>query len=187
MNGFKKILTPLILFFIGVTAHATYIDINMLSFSDSLKTDSTVAMSRTMYDISFGTLMGKPDNWIWAVTYGSSAFSDKSTTTTTFSVADLGVKFGYFWTKQKSWFTTITYNLQSTAKYNDGTTASELRGTSIRADLGYAFWPSENLGVSARIFYYAPTFKESIVDTSITKVSYSRSLIAPCISLMFNY
>jgi hypothetical protein len=168
-------------------AHATFVDLNYLMFTDSFKTSSTVSTSRTMYDIGFGALLGKPEQWIWTVNYGVGSFSDKNTTTTTYSFTDLGVKLGAFWTKSRNWFTTITYNLQSTAKYNDGTSEVELRGTSIKADLGYTFWPTESVGVAARLSYYAPSYKESISGTTLTKVSYTRTLITPCISMMFYY
>lgn len=168
-------------------AHATFIDLNVLSFSDSYKGATTTTYSRTMYDIGFGALMGKPDQWIWTVNYGTGTFTDTTTTTTTYGFTDLGVKLGLFWTKQKSWFTTVTYNLNSTAKYNDGTTEVELRGTSIKADLGYAFWPSDSFGVAARLSYYAPTYKESVDGSTLTKINYTRTFLSPTISVMLNY
>lgn len=131
--------------------------------------------------------MGKPDQWIWAINYGGGSFTDTNTTTTTYSFTDLGAKIGYFWSKQKTWFTTLTYNLQSTAKYNDGSSEIELRGTSIKVDLGYAFWPSDSIGVAARLSYYAPTYKESVSGTTLTEINYTRTFLTPCINLMLNY
>lgn len=168
-------------------AHAQFIDLNVLTFTDTFKTNSTNSISRSIYDIGIGTLMGKGNAWMWGLSLGSGAFSDQSTVTTTYSFTDLGLKLGLFWTKKKSWFNTITYNFQSTAKYNDGTNAVELRGTSIKADIGYAFWPSETMAIAVKIFYYAPSFKESVATETLTKISYTRSLIYPSFSLMVSY
>lgn len=184
-----KFISFIVLFnlFAASKASATFIDLNYLMFTDTLKTGTTVTTSRTMYDIGFGALLGKPEQWIWTVNYGVGSFTDESTSTTTYSFTDLGVKLGAFWTKSRTWFTTVTYNLQSTAIYNDGSSEVELRGTSIKADLGYAFWPTESIGIAARLSYYAPTYTESISGTTLTKVSYTRTMITPCISMMFYY
>jgi hypothetical protein len=155
--------------------------------SDAYKTSSDTVRSRAIYDIGFGELMGKPNSWIWTVNYGTGSFSDKTTTTETFAFTDIGVKIGYFWTKQKDWFTTVTYNLKSTATHNDGTTETEYRGTSLRMDLGYTYWAADSFGVAARIMYYAATYKEGVVGTTITEVNYTRTLLSPCLSFMFNY
>lgn len=183
---FLKIFFALLIF-ISISAQAQFIDLNVLTFTDTFKTSSTNTISRSIYDIGIGTLMGKGDIWMWGLSFSSGAFSDQSTVTTTFTFADLGLKLGLFWTKQKSWFNTITYNFQSTAKYNDGANAVELRGTSIKADVGYAFWPSEFMAIAVKIFYYAPSYKESVASETLTKVSYSRALIYPSFSLMVSY
>lgn len=179
-------LTILFLF-ISNGVQAAYLDINFLSFSDTFQTDTTNTISRTMYDVGAGVLMGKSESWIWAMSYGSGKFTDQGSTTTTYSYTDLGIKMGYFWTKQKSWFSTLTYNIESKAKYNDGTSEVEFRGSSIKADLGYVFWPAETVGVAAKIFYYAPTFTESIASETLTQVSNKRAIIYPSISIMFSF
>lgn len=132
--------------------------------------------------------MGKSEAWLWGLSFGSSSFSDKgATSTTTFTVTDIGIKLGLFWTKQKSWFNTVTYNIQSNAKYNDGTNAMDLRGTSIKADLGYSFWPSDSLGIAFKIVYYAPSYKESVNSGSLTVINYTRSLVYPAFNLIVSY
>lgn len=176
-----------LLIFISLKAQAQFIDLNVLSFTDTFKTEGTNSISRSIYDLGLGTLMGKGGSWLLGLSFGSGAFSDVSTITTTYSFMDMGLKLGFFWTKQKSWFNTITYNFQSTAKYNDGTTPVELRGTSIKADIGYAFWPTDSMAVAIKIFYYAPSYKESLVAETLTKVSYTRALIYPSFSLMVSY
>jgi hypothetical protein len=173
--------------FAPLTSKAQFVDLNILSFSDTFTTSTTNKLSRSIYDIGLGTLMGKGDAWLWGLSYAAGSFSDQSTSTVTYTFTDLGLKIGLFWTKQKSWFNTITYNFQSTAKYNDGTTAVELRGTSIKADIGYAFWPSETMALAVKIFYYAPSFKESVVSGTLTTISYTRALIYPSFSLMVSY
>jgi hypothetical protein len=167
-------------------AQATYIDINFLSISDTFKTASTTTISRTTYDLGIGYELGKSDSLIWALSYGAGTFSDATgSSKTTFTFTDLGLRLGYFITKQKSWFASITYNLNSIAKYNDGTSEVELRGTSTKADVGYVFRPTDAIGVAAKIIYYAPTYKESVASTTLTKVNYTRAIVYPGLSLSF--
>jgi hypothetical protein len=169
-------------------SYGAYLDLNFLSFSDTLKTSSTTGISRSSYDVGIGVLMGKAENWIWALNIGGGNFADKAAATdVTFKFTDLGMKVGYFWNKQKSWFCTLSYNIESKAKYNDGSGEVELRGTSIKADLGYAYWPVETVGLAMKVLYYAPTFKESIAANAITNVSYSRTLLYPSIGLIISF
>lgn len=182
LNGFYLLLsaTPQL-------AKAQFIDANILSFSDTFKTSSTQVISRSIYDIGLGTLMGRSDSWLWGLSFGTGTFLDKGSSTVTYTFTDIGIKLGLFWTKQKTWFNTITYNLQSTAKYNDGTNEVDLRGTSIKADLGYAFWPSETFALALKIVYYAPSFKESVSSGTLTTIAYTRSIIYPCINIIVSY
>ena len=183
----KFILIFIPMFFFCLPLRAGYIDINFLSFSDKFKTDSDYSISRTTYDIGIGDSMGKSDKWIWALSYGTGTFSDIATSETTFKYTDVGLKFGYFWTKQKSWFSTLTYNIESTATYNDGTSEVELRGTSIKFDTGYCFWPADWFSVALKLFYYAPTYKESVAGSTLTKISYTRAITYPSLSMIFSF
>lgn len=183
-----KLFGILFILILSSQSWAQFIDINAFSFSDSFKSDENTVHSRSIVDLGIGTLMGKSDSMMWGISYGSSSFVDQMTaTTSTFTITDIGIKFGLFWTKQKSFFNTITYNIQSNAKYNDGTNTVDLRGTSIKFDLGYSFWPSETLGIAFKIVYYAPSFKESVASGSLTLVNYSRSLVYPVFNLIVSY
>ncbi len=183
---FKIVFLSLI--FVSPQLKAQFVDLNILSFNDTFSTTGTNKISRTLYDVGIGTLLGKGDTWLWGLSFGSGSFIDESSNnTTTYTVSDFGLKLGLFWTKQKSWFNTITYNFQSTAQYNNGTNAVELRGTSIKADVGYAFWPTESMSLAIKIFYYSSNFKESIETGTLSKVSYTRALIYPGLSFMTAY
>lgn len=159
----------------------------MLYFSDTLKTSSETKISRVSWDLGIGNTMGTGNRWIWGLNYGSGTFNDTTSTAVTFVFTDMGVKLGYFLTRQKNWVTNVAYNLDSRAKYNNGTTEVELRGTSIKADVGYVFWPTETLGLALKMFYYAPTYKESVATTTLTTVSYNRATIYPSLSIIGSF
>lgn len=169
---------------LNLPASATFIDINGLYMSDTFAANATTTSSRTSYDLGIGLEFGKGDRWIGGLNYGGGTFTDEGTTTVTFGFTDLGIKIGYFFSSRKTWFSTLAYNISSSAKYDNGTTEVELRGTSLKADLGYAVWVSDSIAVAMKLCYYAPTFVESVDGTTITDISYTRTLIYPSLSLM---
>lgn len=182
-----RCLLLLFVLLLSRVASAAFADLNIMYMSDTFKTSTTTTITRSMYDLGIGTELGKSGQWIWALNYGGGNLNDTAATTTTYSFTDLGIKCGLFWTKQKSWFSSLTYNVSSKAKFNNGSTEVELRGTSIKADIGYTFWPSETVGLAVKIFYYAPTYTESVNSGALTTVSYTRSIIYPSLSLMYSY
>lgn len=185
----KKLL-PILLsilfisFFPSSRAKAAFIDLNFLYFSDTLTTSSTVTTSRTSYDLGFGLTFGSGNRWLGGLNFGGGTFEDAATTTTSYAFTDLGIKIGFFLSPRKTWLTTLAYNISSTADYDNGTSTYTLRGTSIKADLGYCVWIMDSVAVALKLYYYLPSITESVLGTTLTEVSYSRSTIYPGFSLM---
>lgn len=177
----------MILLFSSSRSHATFIDLNLLSFSDQFTTASDLKINRTQYDLGLGFDITKSRQLILAVASGSTNLTDASTTTTSFVASDLGLKLIYFWNKGKSYSTGLCYNIISTAKYNNGTNEVELRGSSMKVDLGYNFWLAESFAVALKFYYYSSTYKESVVDNVITTVAYKRTLTYPSFGLVYDY
>jgi hypothetical protein len=173
--------------FVPQRAIATFIDFNALSFSDKFTTAGNSSISRTQSDIGIGFDITKSKQLVLAIASGSTNLADTAQVTTLFVASDLGLKLIYFWNKGRNFSTGLTYSFISTAKYNDGTSEVELRGSSIKADLGYNFWLVESFAVSLKLFYYSSTYKESVLNNLITDVSYNRTLTYPSFGLVYAY
>jgi hypothetical protein len=183
-----KCLLILLLSFLNESATATYLDINTLFFSDQFTAASESKIGRTQYDIGLGFDITKSRQLILALDSGSTTFTDTTAASTiTFAATDLGLKLVYFWDKGKSFSTAICYGLISTAKYNDGSSPVELRGSSIKADLGYNFWFGDSFALGIKFFYYSSTYKESIASNTITNIAYKRTLTYPSFGLIYHY
>jgi hypothetical protein len=181
----KFLLLFLFLLFNSTVSFATHIDFNLLYFSDSFVAATTNSNARIEYDLGLGTELTNDKQWVVALSTGSASFTDvANSVNTTFINTDTGLKLCYYFTKSRAVGSTITYNFMSKAKYNDGTTDLELRGSSVKADFGYTFW-SDTIGISLKLFYYAPSFNESFASGTVTTISYKRTLIYPGISIVF--
>jgi hypothetical protein len=178
----------LLILFLHEPAKATYLDLNLLYFSDQFTAATETKIGRTQYDLGLGFDITKSRQLVLALDTGSSSLTDANgTSTINFTVTDLGLKLIYFLDKAKGFSFSLTYNLISTAKYNDGSTESEFRGSSIKTDFGYNFWLAESFALGIKFFYYSATFKESIANNTITNIAYKRTLIYPSLSLVYNY
>lgn len=180
-----RLLVVTLIFLSATSALASYADLNILYFNDQFTTASSATYSRTMYDLSLGYEISKDKKSNLALNFGSATFTEKGTTTTTFTNSDTGIKFIYFFTRSKTWLSSLTYNFIAKAKYNDGTSEVELRGTSIKADFGYNFAIGDYSGIALKLVYYAPSFSESVANSTITTVSYKRTIIYPGLSYIY--
>ena len=182
----KQILYFFLFVILPYQAKALVLDLNTLYYSDQLTLSSPSTVSRLEWDLGIGFDVKKAH--IFALSYGSFSATDTiSSTTTTFVTTDMGFRYGYFFSNRKTWLFTITYNLISKAAYNNGTTNVELRGTSLKADMGYNFWIGDYSALALKIFYYAPSFTEEVNTTTLTKVSYSRAVIYPGLNLFYMF
>lgn len=182
----KKIFFFIVMFSAG--SMASMIDINAGYLSDTMATSSTVVTTRINYDAALGIHLNSKKNYYMALSYGSLATTDQTTTTTTFTSQDTGLKIGTLFGKGKSWAFSVTYNFIAKAAYKVGAAAEvELRGTSMKSDIGYYMWLGENTALAFKLAYYMPTFTESVSGTTITRVSYTRTTIMPGMNFYWEY
>lgn len=115
--------------------------------------------------------------------------SDTSSgTTTTFSLAEMGPRVGYYLDKDKSWGLFATYNLQSKATYDTGSNPLEWRGGSYKLEFGYRPELFEQLRAGLHLIYYSAAFSEELSNsTTYALISNSRSLIYPAFSLSYHF
>lgn len=184
----SRLLVFFTIAFVSLVGKASMIDINAGYLSDTMTTSSTVVTTRTNYDFALGIHLGSKKNYFIAISYGSLATSDQTTTTTTFASQDTGIKFGTLFGKGRSWAFSVTYNFIGKAAYKAGAaTEVELRGTSLKSDLGYYMWLGESTALAFKFMYYAPAFIEQVSGSTITKVSYSRATVMPGMNFYWEY
>lgn len=169
-------------------AFAPVFDGNVFYFTDSLVYDSaTSAYNRTFFDFMLGIPLTKSGSFVVGWNYDSYSFIDNPETATTLKISGMGPKFVWALDKEKTCVVSFTYNLITKGTYTPaGGTASELRGSSMRAEFGYQPAIGENFFLGPKLNYYKATFTEEVTgETTLTKVTDSRTSIYP--SLGFTY
>ncbi len=190
MNSiFLNLMFSLFLISLGSKSMAAYIDLNYFSFTDQFTNASVNSYTRSIYDLTIGFEATNNKQIVLGLNSGSAQIKNKEgSSETSFTTSDLGLKFIYFWNKNRTWSTSLIYYFTSTAKYNDGTgTEVSYRGTGIKFDFGYNFWLSDAIALAAKIHFYNPSFKESVTNNIITDVSYKRTIIYPNFTFIFSF
>lgn len=179
----KTYLVATVLTFLPLVTMAGLVDMNVIYSSDSVKTATTATNTLTAYDFSVGIPIGKRDIFV-SFAYGSfSSSQNPGTTASTWTGTDMGLRFSGFFGRGKLFCSSFTYNFKSTVKYKSDPSDVELRGTSMKLDIGMNYWFSENIALVAKLFYYAPTLGEEIDATTLNKVSYARTSMGQAIGL----
>lgn len=195
MNGIITLLRSLLIFImLGLSlsvkaADFNYtFDLNTFYYSDSFKYTTTNTTTRTFYSASLNLALDKAKTFMvgWGI-LGYTAPDTSGTTTSTYTASDMGLRLQYNMGKNNTGILAVTYNLQASTKYNPGT-EEVLRGTSILVELGVTPDVSEYMNVGFKLMYYAPTFKESLVNTTTySTVAYTRASIFPAVSVAWRF
>ncbi len=162
-------------------AEAWMFDFNLFYFSKTLTIDSAETGSQMFGDLAFSLELSKKNAVYLGWSYGFRSTSDASTTTTTISASEMGPKFGMFFDKDMTWGAFVTYNLVATSTYAPGGgTEQTWRGSTIKAEIGWAPQVTDNMFIGVRLNYYTATFTERIQNvTDYAQVSIPRTLMYP--------
>lgn len=174
----------------GMLAGEFVVDLDLFYFSDTMTYSTSSAYKRTFYDFMIGFPVTKKKSFIIGWNYDGMTFSDdQGSGATTLAVTDMGPKFAYYFDKNREWVAAFTYNLITKGTYTpSGGTATELRGSSMRFEAGYTPQMWENVLIGAKIVWYKGAFKEEITnETTLTQVSYDRTVIYPAFALTFRW
>lgn len=185
----KTWLGILLLTFVAVPAHAVLpvFDLDVFYFSDTMVYNSqSSTYQRTFYDFMLGMPLNSKGRWVLGWNYDAYSFKDNPGTATTLSVTDMGPKLVYALNNDKTMVLAFSYNLITKGTYNPGTTASQLRGTSMRAEFGYMPMIADGTFLGFKLNYYKASFTEEVTNqTTLSHVTDSRTGIYP--SLAFTY
>jgi hypothetical protein len=113
---------------------------------------------------------------------------DKESINKTYSASDMGLRFVWCITKSGTVNFALTYNLKASTTYSPAGTPESLRGTSTLIELGYLSPITEEFLAGIKINYYAPTFTESLVNSSTYSViSDKRAMIFPTLAASWRF
>lgn len=187
----KSLVLTLALIFTS-TSHAVLpvVDAGVFYFTDSMVYSSqTSSYSRTFFDFMVGLPLSNKGRWVLGWNYDSYSFKDNPGTATTLTISDMGPKILFSLSKDNSFVLGLTYNLITKGSYTPGGgTKSELRGSSLRAELGYQPAVSEHTYLGLKLNYYKATFNEEITgQTALAKVTDSRTVIYPSLAYTYRF
>lgn len=171
-------------------AVAPVLDVDIFYFSDGfIYSSTTKTYTRTFWDVMLGIPVAAKKRFILGWNYDSYGLVDNpGGSPTTLTITDMGPKLMYYLNKDQSWVIAFTYGLINKGSYSSGGAATVLQGSSMRGELGYVPQISESFSVGAKLNYYKATFTEQIANqTTITKVTDSRTLIYPSLVMTLKF
>jgi hypothetical protein len=165
------------------------IDLNLFYDSDSSSIASTDAASKSMiYDIAPMIVLDDETTYVVGWNFGSYKLtSTDALTDVSYSLTEMGLRFGYFFDADSAWSIYLVYNLIATATYNDGT-EQEWRGTTYKVEIGYTPRILRKLHGGFKLNYHVASFDEQFVGGSaFTEISNARTLIYPSFHLTYRF
>lgn len=179
----------LVLLFSVQSRAGGFLELNAFYFSDAATVSTTNTRTEMLFDGCLGFDVDKSGMYQVGWNYSSHSVSDASTTTTTYASAQMGPKFVFYLNKERSWALAGAYNLITTATYSTGggSASEKWRGTSMNIEFGYGLPLSEAMRLGLRLIYSAASYTEVVTPSSLTTVSYSRTLIYPAIHMSFHF
>lgn len=195
MNGIINLCNGFVFLFTWILGSAAFgadanytFDLNTFYFSDSFTHATNTTSNRTFYSASLNLAVDKSKTYMigWSV-LGFMA-PETSSSNVTYTASDMGLRFQLNMGKNNSGILAVTYNLQASTKYNGSGSEETLRGTSILVELGATPDVTDYMNVGFKLMYYAPTFKESLIDTTTySQVAYKRATIFPAASVAWRF
>lgn len=170
-------------------AHAFSMDTNLFYLSDSFSSSSDSTSTRMFADLSLNLDLANKGQFTIGWGYSILNLGDNNgSTETSFSLTEMGPRFGYYIDKNKAWAMFFTYNLQAKATYDTGSTPLEWRGSSYKFEFGYRPELFERLRAGMHLIYYSAAFSEELSNsTTYTLISNSRAIIYPAFSLSYHF
>lgn len=155
--------------------------------TDSFVTDTTSAYSKNFYSLDVLFEVDKGVRLYAGFHAHQLALREKpATTTTSLNSTDMGAQLLYYFTKKKNFFASTGYNISVNGQYSDGTTSSNLMGSSYEVCLGYVIEYSENISLGLKWNYINVKYNKSISDGVSSDVSYTRTLTFPAFTLVWH-
>lgn len=184
--GFFKTLAASLFLLPSVTQAADFFfETNGFYISDGSKFSSTATETKMLLDFALGFGIDKRSQWQVGWNYSMHSTSTSGDDTVSYSSTEMGPKINYYLDRNRSWGISFAYNLIVNGSYEASGTTHEWRGTSMRADFGYGGQISEQLRLGLRLVYNIASFNEEVDDTTLTNISYTRTLMYPAIHLSY--
>lgn len=180
-----KIWLSTLIFVMASTAQAgLYGSVDALYLTDSFSTASTADHSRTYYALDLIANLDNKNTYYAGFHVHQYAFSDTmGTTKSTLSSLDMGPFLKWVIDRKHTYALSLGYNILASGSYNNGSSTSDLTGTSILASFDITPEVSENLFIGVKFNYYAISYNKSVTTSTSSDVSYTRNVIFPSLSI----
>lgn len=176
------------LLFSAPSAQGFTLDLNAFYMSDTLTVSSDTTSTKIFGDLAAMMSMDRKGRLLLGWSYGYISINESGSTTSEFSLTEMGPKIGYYITKDYLWSVFFVYNLQSTAEYSSGATTAEWRGTSMKAEIGFTPAFSETFYAGLKLNYYLASFDEQFVSgTTFSTISNTRTTIYPTVAFIYRF
>lgn len=187
------VFTVLIAFGVSFSAENAWahFELNAFYLSDSLgASSSTNANAMTVFEACLGFSIDKKANYL--VGWNYSSFSTNATSSgvpsdsVKYTSTQMGPRFLIMFDKDHNWSLGLGYYLTTSGSYTLGTASAETwSGTAYKVDLGYNFTIKEDFFFGVRMNYSSSTYTQSLVGTTYSSTTNTRTLIYPSLYTAF--
>lgn len=168
---------------------AAVVDFNVYYLSDTLSTTTDDTVNHTIYSAFIGFALDKKAYFNLGWNYGTySTETQAGTTKKTYNSTQMGPGMLIYFDKDHQWVLGFSYNLSIEGTYKNGTaTEQKWDGTAMAGFFGAQFLVGDFVFVGARLNYSSTSYTEKVVGSTLTEVSYTKSMIYPSIGLAFEF
>ncbi len=168
-------------------AHAVnfVLDADGLYFSDSIAATNKSSDSATLISGFAGFGVDKKNMYEIGWDYSSHSTSTvDASSTVAYNASEMGPEVVSYLDKDRNWRFSLAYDLVTSATYSlTGSSNEKWDGYAINTSIGYQFRWDSSLSMGLRLNYSLDSYSQSIVGSTTTSVSNSKTLIYPSVAL----
>ncbi len=161
------------------------LDFDGLYFSDATSAANKSSESATLYSAFAGFGVDKNNFYQLGWNYSNhTTNSVDAATTIGYAATEMGPEAIMYLNKDRNWRVSLAYDLQANANYTyTGATTEKWEGSALNADIGYQYRWDSDLSIGLRLNYSLDSYSQSVVGSTTTAESYSKTIIYPSLAL----
>lgn len=161
------------------------LDADGLYFSDNVAASNKSSESATLFSGFAGFGVDKKNMYEIGWDYSSHSTSTVDASSTVgYNASEMGPEVVSYLDKDRNWRFSIAYDLVTTATYSlTGSSNEKWDGYAINTNIGYQFRWDSSVSIGIRLNYSLDTYSQSVVGSTTTSVSNSKTLIYPSVAL----
>ena len=174
--------------FVGAAkAHAAnfVLDADGLYFSDDISASNKSSESATLFSGFAGFGIDKRNMYELGWNYSNHSTSTVNASSTAgYNANEMGPEVVSYLDKDRNWRFSLAYDLVTAANYSvTGSSNEKWEGYAINTNIGYQFRWDSDVSIGLRLNYSLDSYSQSVVGSTTTSVSNSKTLIYPSVAL----